>query len=254
MEPDASAGPPRRAVLLLNPGARRGGEAIDAVVDRLRAAGVELVEELMRSPEQVARCLRAQAGTTDCAIVGGGDGGLRVAAEGLAATGLTLGILPLGTANDLARTLAIAHDLDAAVDVILAGHRRRIDLGSVNGLPFFNVASIGLSTELAPRALERPQEALGTDRLRDRRGCGRWRGRGGFSARITENGTVGAHPDDADRRRQRPLLRRGCRGGGACRDRRRSPRSLQPRNAHRLEPRADAAGASARASTAPGPR
>ena len=55
----------------------------------------------------------------------------------------------MGTANDLARTLGIPDDLEAAADVILAGHRRRIDLGTVNGHPFFNVASIGLSAELA---------------------------------------------------------------------------------------------------------
>lgn len=55
----------------------------------------------------------------------------------------------MGTANDLARTLAIPTDLVAAADVIVAGHRRRIDVGTVNGHPFFNVASIGLSAELA---------------------------------------------------------------------------------------------------------
>ena len=82
-------------------------------------------------------------------IVCGGDGSLCLAAPGLLATGATLGILPMGTANDLARTLGIPDDLEAAADIILAGHRRRIDLGSVNGKPFFNVASIGLATDLA---------------------------------------------------------------------------------------------------------
>ena len=55
----------------------------------------------------------------------------------------------MGTANDLARTLGIPDDLGQAADVIVAGHRRRIDVGSVNGHPFFNVASIGLSVDLA---------------------------------------------------------------------------------------------------------
>jgi len=142
-------GRPRRAVLLLNPGARRGGEGIDAVLDRLRAGGVALDERPMTSPEEVARLLAAAAATADCAIVGGGDGSLRMAAAGIEASGLALGILPLGTANDLARTLGILADPAAAADVILAGHRRTLDLGTVNGEPFFNVASIGLATELA---------------------------------------------------------------------------------------------------------
>jgi YegS/Rv2252/BmrU family lipid kinase len=140
---------PRRAVLLLNPGARHGGDSIDPVLDRLRAGGVALEEQPMTSPEQLTRCLVAAAATADCAIVGGGDGSMRMAAAGIEASGLTLGILPLGTANDLARTIGIPDDPLAAAEVILAGHRRRIDLGTVNGLPFFNVASIGLATELA---------------------------------------------------------------------------------------------------------
>jgi YegS/Rv2252/BmrU family lipid kinase len=82
-------------------------------------------------------------------IVGGGDGTLNCTAPALVETGLPLGILPLGTANDLARTLGISPDPIAAAEIIVAGHERPIDLGEVNGHPFFNVASIGFSAELA---------------------------------------------------------------------------------------------------------
>ncbi|MBB4040420.1 YegS/Rv2252/BmrU family lipid kinase [Microvirga flocculans] len=81
----------------------------------------------------------------------GGDGTLNAAAFGVIEAGLPLGILPLGTANDLARTLHIPFDLDGAAQVIADGHTRRIDLGIVNGEPFFNVASLGLSAELAQK-------------------------------------------------------------------------------------------------------
>jgi diacylglycerol kinase (ATP) len=145
--PEAS-GPPRRAILVVNPEARRGAEEIDGVIDRLRAGGIELDEASIGEP-QALEALVATSNGADCAIVCGGDGTLCHAAPGLLACGLTLGILPMGTANDLARTLGIPAELEAAADVILAGQRRRIDLGSVNGKPFFNVASIGLSTELA---------------------------------------------------------------------------------------------------------
>jgi diacylglycerol kinase (ATP) len=141
--------PPRRAVALVNPGAGRAGEALDGALDRLRAGGVELREAELGAPEEIEARIREGGPEVDCAIVCGGDGSLCHAAPAIMATGVALGVLPMGTANDLARTLHIPDDLAAAADVILAGARRRIDLGTVNGLPFFNVASIGLSAELA---------------------------------------------------------------------------------------------------------
>jgi diacylglycerol kinase (ATP) len=81
-------------------------------------------------------------------VLGGGDGTLNSAAPALAESGLPLGILPMGTANDLARTLEIPADLVSAAQIIVDGHVRRIDLGDVNAKPFFNVASLGLSTRM----------------------------------------------------------------------------------------------------------
>jgi YegS/Rv2252/BmrU family lipid kinase len=66
-------------------------------------------------------------------------------------SGLPLGIIPAGTANDLARTLSIPLDFAAAADLIVAGQTKRIDVGMVNGHAFFNVASIGLSSDLAQK-------------------------------------------------------------------------------------------------------
>lgn len=144
---------PRRALVLVNPGARRGGEGLDQATERLTAAGIALTIEELGSGEDLARRIDARKGETDAVIVCGGDGSLCRAAAGLIDGGLPVGILPMGTANDLARTLGIPDDLAEAADVIVAGHRRRIDVGSVNGHPFFNVASIGLSVDLA-RALD----------------------------------------------------------------------------------------------------
>jgi YegS/Rv2252/BmrU family lipid kinase len=122
---------------------------LDAVRARFDAAAVERHEVAPAGREDVAAAILAHRGDVDAVVVAGGDGSLNAAAPGLVAAELPLGIIPLGTANDLARTLAIPSDPAAAADVVLAGRTRALDLGSVNGRPFFNVASIGLSAELA---------------------------------------------------------------------------------------------------------
>src|SRR5215211_7417701 len=140
---------PRRALLIVNAKSRSGAAQRDLAVERLKDHGIEPVHVDCARREDLSPLIVKHAKDVDCAVVGGGDGTLNAAAFGVIETGLPLGILPLGTANDLARTLEIPPDLDAAAQVIADGHTRKIDLGLVNGEPFFNVASIGLSAELA---------------------------------------------------------------------------------------------------------
>ena len=148
-QPDAANHSCRRALLLVNQHARRGGEAIGAALAVLAAGGVTVEEHDYPKKDPIPAAIRAGAGAFDCVIVGGGDGTLHAAAPALVATGLPLGILPLGTGNDLARSLGIDPDPVIAARVIADGQVRAVDLGEVNGHLFWNVASIGLSVELA---------------------------------------------------------------------------------------------------------
>ena len=144
--------PPSKALLLVNPNARRGGDAMEQATETLEHGGITVRIEAFTGPSEVEADIMAHAGDADCIIVAGGDGTLSRAGGAVAKTGLPLGILPAGTANDLARTLGIPDDFAAAAQVVVEGNQRKIDLGFVNGHPFFNVASIGLSAELS-RAL-----------------------------------------------------------------------------------------------------
>lgn len=149
---------PKRALILINPNARQGGDSDDSLTDRLKAAGLDLICD-RRDGESISQMVVRHQHDVDLVIVGGGDGTLNDAIAGLIESQLPLGILPLGTANDLARTLALPLDPLAACDVIAAGEMQTIDVGEANGKFFFNVASIGLSVDitrqLTPEAKKR---------------------------------------------------------------------------------------------------
>jgi diacylglycerol kinase (ATP) len=152
--PDLVAGKPYRALLIVNQKSRSGAATCDSVADALSRAGVSVERRECERAEDLPQLIRDARPQCDSVVVGGGDGTMNAALPGILDTGLPLGIVPLGTANDLARTLALPSELDDAVRVIAAGHRRRIDIGEVNGKPFFNVASVGFGVDLT-RALTR---------------------------------------------------------------------------------------------------
>lgn len=79
----------------------------------------------------------------------GGDGTLHELVNGLGPSGQRLAIIPAGTGNDLARTLRIPQQPEAALDILLAKKERTIDLGMVNGHYFTNIAGIGFDAEVA---------------------------------------------------------------------------------------------------------
>lgn len=158
--PSAMAG--KRALMIVNPRARRGSAPIDAAKAVFEKAGLELEMASPSDGENASELISRRADHVDFAIVGGGDGTLNAAAAGLVYTGLPLGVLPLGTANDFARTLGIPQDPVKAAELIVAGKQGLIDVGEVNGHLFFNVASIGFSAELAGELTEHAKKRWGT--------------------------------------------------------------------------------------------
>ncbi len=161
-DPDTPDVPRRRALLIVNTKARQGQRALDDIRAECEQAGISLRQAESGGREDLADLVRSHAGDVDMVIIGGGDGTLNAAAPALADTGLPLAILPLGTANDLARTLGIPLDPKEAARLAVHGRVRRIDLGEVNGVPFFNVASIGLSVELARELTREMKRRWGT--------------------------------------------------------------------------------------------
>jgi YegS/Rv2252/BmrU family lipid kinase len=79
----------------------------------------------------------------DLLLVAGGDGTANEAAWGLLGSGTTLGLVPVGSGNGLARTLGIPLRPERALACLEDGVGRRMDVGMVNGRPFLNVAGAG---------------------------------------------------------------------------------------------------------------
>jgi YegS/Rv2252/BmrU family lipid kinase len=117
-----------------------------------RAIGLE-------QPERLADTVREVLDVgCDPVIIGGGDGSFSTAANVLARQRVTLGLIPLGTANDFARTLGIPEDIEGACAVIAKGAVVEMDLGRIGDRYYLNLASAGLAgevTRVLPRWLKR---------------------------------------------------------------------------------------------------
>ncbi|MQA86555.1 MAG: YegS/Rv2252/BmrU family lipid kinase [Streptosporangiales bacterium] len=146
----------RRVDLLVNPtsGGGRGLRVLGPAVERLRDGGAEVRVVQGRDAAEAADLARAAvADRPDALVALGGDGLIHLAVQALAETGIPLGIVPAGTANDLARVLGIPlGDPPRAVDVILGGVTRAIDAGRCGDQWFSNVVSCGLDAVVSERA------------------------------------------------------------------------------------------------------
>jgi len=160
--------------VIVNPRSRNGvtGRRWKVLQARLRAALGPFDVEHTRAPRDAGRIARegVRAGV-ERVIVAGGDGTVNEVVSGLLAAELggyaELGVLPLGTGGDFARSLEIPRGLDGAIEVLAAGKARQIDAGRISYLDaasrsasayFVNVASLGISgliDQLVNRATKR---------------------------------------------------------------------------------------------------
>ncbi len=86
----------------------------------------------------------AKAKGTEVLVAGGGDGTISAAAGIAVEAKVALGVLPLGTMNLFARSLALPADMKEAATAIAGGELRPADIGKANGRIFIHVVSLGL--------------------------------------------------------------------------------------------------------------
>ena len=143
-----------RARVICNPLSGGGSYDPDEIREELEGLEVEWIQT--EGPEDAIEA--AEKWREGLLLVAGGDGTVNDVINGLGRAGfpegVTLGILPAGTGNDLAATLCIPEDADLAEDVIRQNRERRLDVARVRsegiGERFFiNVATGGLGAEIS---------------------------------------------------------------------------------------------------------
>jgi diacylglycerol kinase (ATP) len=152
-----------RIVLVVNVRSRQGRRHYQGLPSRLAAAGVPVSATFpIEDPARLHQILgEALALDPDLLVFGGGDGSLTAAAATLAHRDSALGVLPLGTTNNFARSLGLPLDLPGAVATLASGKVADVDLARAGEHVFANMASIGLSVEVARAAPARLKRILG---------------------------------------------------------------------------------------------
>jgi diacylglycerol kinase (ATP) len=146
----------REIALLTNPtsGKGKGARARAAVLPRLREAGMVVRDLSGRDADEALDLARgAVADGVAALVIVGGDGMVHLAVQALAGSGTTLGIIPAGTGNDVARYFDLPRkDPLAAADVVLRGTTRRIDLARSGSKYFVTVLAAGFDALVNERA------------------------------------------------------------------------------------------------------
>ena len=140
-----------RAVrLIVNPsaGAGRAARELPAVEAALRSHGVSFRVDRTTSIDHARALAREARDSGEIAAAMGGDGLTGAVAGELRGTDAVMAVLPGGRGNDLARKLGIGHDPVAAVDVLMAGKERRIDVAEAGGGSYLGILSAGFDSDV----------------------------------------------------------------------------------------------------------
>ena len=152
---------------VVNPAAGRGRGR--KILERLKPLlGPEDVVAVSEAPGQCQRLAAEGAAQRSAVTVVGGDGTVCEVINGIAEAGFTaaLGILPVGTANDLASGLGIPRDFERALAIVRAGHTHPVDLGLIvrgdERRYFVTTVGAGINAVIASQAQAETDKAVGS--------------------------------------------------------------------------------------------
>jgi diacylglycerol kinase (ATP) len=156
----------KRARLIYNPTAGRESvrRHLAEILETMEAAGYETSTHATSGKGDATReAERVVHHGYDLVIAAGGDGTVYEVINGIAGKEVrpTLGILPMGTSNDLANALGIPKNIHKALEILARGNTREIDVGKMNDRYFINIAAGGNLTELSYEVPSKMKTFLG---------------------------------------------------------------------------------------------
>jgi diacylglycerol kinase (ATP) len=162
----------RRALLIINTKSGPQNDSLGRVrevVDLLARQGIDVdVRVKLRKKQARAEARRAAGRGIPLVIAAGGDGTVEAVAAGLVGSESVLGIVPLGTYNNVAGCLGLPFDAAEACALIGAGPMRRIDVGRVTAQGrkrprvFLEMAAVGVTAALMPAGQDAKKGAWDT--------------------------------------------------------------------------------------------
>ena len=162
-----------QVLVFINPASRQGAQGIEEAVNWLNTNGFEILnpgfasDQSQTNQQDMFETITRFKDRSPIVIVGGGDGSVNHALPSLMRYELPLLLIPLGTANNLARTLLIPTSVSDALSLLKTGRVQKVDVGIVRPLnsnwtqignqapaeevteiPFMNVVGLGMSARV----------------------------------------------------------------------------------------------------------
>ena len=141
---------PRKLLFIVNPNA--GKKISDFLIDTIRKEFPQnvyyqiVIWKDKNHFKEVLDILHSQDYTDVIAV--GGDGTVNQVAKSVVGTNITLGIVPAGSGNGLARSLGLSMKVEEVIKQIYTGKTVLIDNGLVNGIPFFCTSGVGFDAHI----------------------------------------------------------------------------------------------------------
>lgn len=143
-----------KLLFIINPvaGGGKSRRLVPLIKETMNENGIQYDIILTTKPKEAIGIAEEKSLSYDTIVAVGGDGTVNEVAKGLINSKRgTLGIIPGGTGNDMSKSLGISMNPKEALQSILNGYKKVIDIGNVNGHHFLNISGIGFDTDVLKR-------------------------------------------------------------------------------------------------------